>query len=395
MFKTQIVRYKVIYDRKKQATKKGKAVVQIEASQDGRRRYFSTGVYLTPSQWNDKKNECKDPSNSSRIRSVIIGLEKHEKETRYFNDGVFLLEDFDLLKKKKVVPDPEPAKQTFNEFFRDQLKARDKELKWNTYRQQTACLNLLNEFNPSIAFDDLKYKVIDDLNQFMINKGHCSSTTNKRHKILKAYISKAIKLEIVSRNPYENFSIPKPVVNKTVLLGDELRLLEDLAFDKSQSRLELVRDMFLFSTYTGLRWGDVSSLTRQNLIETAKGLELNRISSKTEKLFTLPLYLMFDGKAQEIAIKHWPVDVKGKLFPGIYNAFANKALKEVAVLAGIKKDLHFHVSRHTAATTIAKTAGVLTAKNILQHSKLDTTMAYLHLSNTERDKSLKDVKDWY
>jgi integrase len=395
MFKNQIVRYKIIYDRKNQANKKGKAVVQIEAYQDGNRRLFSTGIYLAPEQWNKKKNECKDPYVSAQIRNVITSLENHEKNTRYYNEGLFILKDFDLLKKKIVIADPEPVKQTFNEFFGSQLKARQKELKWNTYRQQTACLNLLNEFNPSIAFDDLKYKVVDDWNQFMINKGHCGSTSQKRHKIVKAYITKAVKLEILSHNAYDNFNIPKPVVNKIVLLGDEIKLLENLVFTKAQFRFERVRDMFLFSTYTGLRWGDVSSLTRQNLIETTKGLELNITAGKTEKLFTLPLYLMFNGKAQEIAFKHWPGGANEKLFPGIYNAFANKTLKEIAVLAGIKKELHFHASRHTAATIIAQTAGVLTAKDILQHSKLDTTMAYLHLSNAERNKSLKDVKDWY
>lgn len=395
MFKEQIIRYKVIYDRKNEVIKKGKSVVQIEAYQNGSRRYFSTGIYLNPDQWNKKRNEPKDPYVAAQIRNVIASLEGHEKEMRYFNNGMFSLKDFDLLKVKQAHPAPELKKATFNQFLADQIKSRQKELKWNTYRQQTACLNLLNEFNANIELDDLRFKLIDDLHQFMISKGHCATTSQKRHKILKSYISKAIKLEILNRNPYDNFKIPTPVVNKMSLLGSELRQLEDLEFEESQSRHERVRDMFLFATYTGLRWGDVLSLTRRNLIETSKGLELNIEAGKTEKLFKLPLYIMFEGKAELIAQKYWPKTENEKLFKGIYNAFANKALKIIAEKAGIKKHLHFHASRHTAATIIAQTAGVLTAKDILQHSKLDTTMAYLHLSNAERNKSLNDVKDWY
>lgn len=396
MFKDQIVRYKVIYDRKKLAIKKGEAVVQIEAYQNGNRRYFSTGIYLAPGQWIKKSNAPKDPYHSSQIRKVISYYEAFERETRHSRvDGTFSLSDFDQLKAKKVEPELVDINQTFNQFFAAQIKARDKELKWNTYRQQQACLNLVNEFNPSITFEDLKFKTIDDLHQFMVKKGHCNSTSNKRHKIIRAYISKAIKLELLTKNPYENFKIPTPVVNKTALIGSELRSLEELSFSRPESRIERVRDMFLFATYTGLRWSDVSSLTRQNLIETNQGMVLNIQVAKTEKVFKLPLWIMFEGKAQGIAIKYWPKEENSKLFPGIYNALANKKLKEIAVLAGIKKHLHFHASRHTTGTILAQTAGVLTAKDVLQHSKLDTTMGYLHLSNVERNKSLEDVKNWY
>lgn len=395
MFKDQIVRYKVIYDRKKQAVKKGKAVVQIEAYQNGNRRYFSTGIYVTPDQWNKKKNEPKDPYVSNQIRSVISYYENHERETRFYNEGAFSLPDFDLLKVAKVVADPEPVMQTFNQFFAAQIKARDKELKWNTYRQQMACLNLVNEFNLSITFEDLKYKVLDDLHQFMVNKGHCNSTSSKRHKIIRAYISKAIKLEMLTKNPYDNFKIPTPVVNKMALIGSELKALEGLKFLLPNSRPERVRDMFLFATYTGLRWGDVSVLTRENLIKTDKGIVLNIKAAKTGKTFQLPLWIMFESKAQDLALKYWPATETGKLFPNLNNAYANRALKKLAISANIKKHLHFHASRHTTGTILAQTAGVLTAKDVLQHSKLDTTMGYLHLSNAERNKSLEDVKNWY
>jgi len=396
MFKDQIVRYNVVYDRKKQAIKKGEAVVQIEAYQNGNRKYFSTGIYLTPDQWSKRKNEPKDPYHSSQIRKVIAYYENFERETRHNrSDGLFSLIDFEQLKIKKSEVAILTSGKTFNQFFAEQIIARDKEIKWNTYLQQMACLNLLNEFNPAIAFDDLKFKLVDELHQFMMGKGHCSSTSNKRHKIIRSYIKKAMKLELLSRNPYDNFDIPTPVVNKMALLGSELKSLEGLKFFTIQGRPERVRDMFLFATYTGLRWGDVSQLTRRNLIKTENGIVLNIQAAKTGKNFELPLWIMFDGKAQYLANKYWPHTETEKLFPRLNNAFANRALKKLAVLAGIKKHLHFHASRHTTGTILAQTAGVLTAKEVLQHSKLDTTMGYLHLSNAERNKSLKEVTNWY
>jgi site-specific recombinase XerD len=392
MFKDQITRYKVVYNRKKETDKKDGFLVQIEVYQNGRRRFFSTGIYLTQEQWNIKKNEPKDAYTAARVRSFVAVLEEHEKKQRYFHDGRFALKDFDLL---KVVATPPPAKPTFNQFFASQLKARKKELKWNTYRQQTACLNLLNEFNPSVLFEDLKFQFVDEFHQFMINKGHKDTTYHKRHKIVKSYIQKAISLELLTKNAYDQFKLTTPISNKVALMGDEIKLLENLNLNEQAGRMSIVRDMFLLSIYTGLRWGDISVLTAHNLIRTENGIVLNIVTSKTQKALVLPLRIMFDGKAEQIVLRYWPDNDEKKLFSGIYNAFANKTLKAIAKLAGIKKKIHYHVSRHTAGTAIAQKAGVLTAMEILQHSKLETTKIYLHLSNFERDKALKDVKDWY
>lgn len=395
MFKHEIVKYRVVYDRKNQAETKGKALIQIEAYQDGNRRYFSTGIHISPDQWNKKRNEPKDPYLANQVRSAISYYQNMEQNARYNNQGAFSLRDFSMPNIAEASEPVAQTSQTFNEFFAEQIKARDKELKWNTYRQQIACLNLLNEYNPSIAFEDLKFKLIDSLHQFMVNKGHCNSTSGKRHKIIRSYIAKAIKMDIIVKNPYDTFRIPAPVVNKIALLGSELRDLENLQFSEPHGRLERVRDMYLFATYTGLRWSDVSKVTRQNLISTEEGLVLNVKASKTEKVFQLPLWLTFEGKGQEIARKYWPYNESEKLFPRLNNAFANRALKRLALLAGIKKHLHFHSSRHTAGTILAKTAGVLTAKDVLQHATLATTMGYLHLSNAERNKSLEEVQKWY
>lgn len=396
MFKNQIVRYKVVFDRKKEATKKGKGLVQIEAYQYGNRRYFTTGVYLAPDQWNKAKKEPKNPYHSSQIRKVISYYENFERETRHGrHDGAFSLADFDQLKVKRVETKPIQIKQTFNQFLAAQIKARDKEFKWNTYRQQMSCLNLLNEFNPAVEFDDLKFKFVDSFHQFMVNKGHNNSTSQKRHKIIKGYIEKAIKLELLTANPYSRFTIPKPVVNKMAMLASELRQIEELQFTVDQDRLKRVRDMFLFSVYTGLRWGDVSNLTQNSFIESNGELVLSIRAAKTDKQFTLPLSLTFQGKGELIARRYLKTGQNSKLFKGIYNAFANKSLKTIGQMAGVKKELHFHMARHTAATIMAKLVGVVVAQNILQHSKLATTQEYLHLSDQERNKSLEGVKNWY
>jgi len=394
MFRDQLVRYRVIYDRKKEAAQKGKALVQIEAYQSGNRRYFSTGIYLKREEWNDKKKEPKDPYTISQVRSFISELEDFEKKRRYFNGENFNLKDFDRLPDQRNRAENDGLVLSFNQFFDEQLTARRKELTPGTYRNHRACLNTLNEFNPTIRFEDITYTLLEKFKQFMIAKGHKPFTWHKRHVQLKTYIKKAVKNKIIDRSPYEDYKLSIPKADIVPLQMEEVRALEGLVFESGQKRLERVRDMFLFSVYTGLRWSDVSSLTRANFIEADEGLVLQYKSAKEGKTSAFPLYVSFDGKAGAIARKYWPNEERAKLFKGIYNAFANLRLKELAKMADIKKNLHFHIARHTSATLYAKKAGVLVAQNILQHSKLTTTQGYLHLSNTERDKALENIKDW-
>lgn len=394
MFKDQIIRYKIIYDRKKQAAKKGKALVQIEAYQSAKHRYFSTGIYLSPDQWSLKKNEPKDPYTLSRIRSFVTTLEDYEKKHRYYNGGAFTLQDFDRLADQLNAPKADVPVLTVNQFFREQLQARKKELEHGTYKNHNACLNTLNEFNPAIRFEDLKYKLIDQFHQFMIAKGHKHFTWHKRHVQLKTYLRKAVKLGILNRNPYEDYPVPTPQSDKKALMIEEVEWLEQLTFAADQGRRQRVRDMFLFAIYTGLRWSDVSSLTRANFIETADGLVMEVQAAKTDKTLKLPLRYLFEGKAEPLVRKYWPDQDGAKLFRGIVNHFANLQLKEIATMAGIRKNVHFHMARHTAGTILVQKIGVAATQQVLQHTKLATTQIYVHLSHSDLHKAIRNVKDW-
>ncbi|MDT8416968.1 MAG: site-specific integrase [Lutibacter sp.] len=60
------------------------------------------------------------------------------------------------------------------------------------------------------------------------------------------------------------------------------------------------------------------------------------------------------------------------------NQKVNSYLKEIAEACGIKKNLTFHVARHTFATTVTLTNGVPieTVSKLLGHTKLATTQIY-------------------
>jgi site-specific recombinase XerD len=143
-------------------------------------------------------------------------------------------------------------------------------------------------------------------------------------------------------------------------------------------RLTLVKDLFVFSCYTGLSYIDVMNLNEDNIalgIDGGKWIITNR--QKTHNKVKIPLLSI----AKEL-INKYENHIKTKktktLFPNISNQKLNSYLKEIADLCGIKKNLTFHIARHTFATTITLSNGVPieTVSKLLGHTKIATTQIY-------------------
>ena len=160
------------------------------------------------------------------------------------------------------------------------------------------------------------------------------------------------------------------------LTREELSFIEDKVF--AISRLEWVRDLFVFSCYTGLAYTDLMQLRPSNLIIGIDGKYwIKTLRQKTDIPVNVPLL----PKAMELLKKyqqHPKAVVKGTLFPVISNQKLNSYLKEIADLVGINKDLTFHLARHTFATTVTLSNGVPieTVSKMLGHTKITTTQIY-------------------
>jgi site-specific recombinase XerD len=143
-------------------------------------------------------------------------------------------------------------------------------------------------------------------------------------------------------------------------------------------RLVRVRDIFIFCCYTGLAHVDVEKLTTENLVVGIDGKKwIYTFREKTNTKSNIPLL----PAALEI-LRKYHSETAGlsfsKLLPVITNIKTNAYLKEIADICGIKKNLTFHMARHTFATTITLTNGVPieTVSNMLGHTKIATTQIY-------------------
>lgn len=195
---------------------------------------------------------------------------------------------------------------------------------------------------------------------------------------LKTVIGKAISSGIFTTDPFAEYEPQRPRRQQRYLTREELRRL--MTTPLPSSRLYLVRDLFLFSCYTGISYGDLCRLTAANL-ETAEDgtVWIKAMREKTNVEFEIPLLDLplrildkYDGLAPE-----------GKLLPMYCNSAINAALKTIAALCGIDRRLTFHMARHTYATEITLSHGVPieTVSRMLGHSRIDTTQIYAEVTD--------------
>ena len=136
--------------------------------------------------------------------------------------------------------------------------------------------------------------------------------------------------------------------------------------------------MFLFACYTGLSYIDVAKLNIDNIETDLDGQQW--IKTKRQKT-SVELRIPLLNKARRILLKyqdHPRVSGRNRLLPTLSNQKTNSYLKEISDFCGIKKNLTFHVARHTFATTVTLTNGVPieTVSKLLGHTKLATTQIY-------------------
>ena len=136
--------------------------------------------------------------------------------------------------------------------------------------------------------------------------------------------------------------------------------------------------VFIFSCFSGLAYVDVANLKEDNIRKSFDGnlwIITKRQKTNTDvnvPLLDIPKMILekYKGKLPD-----------GKVLPIISNQKLNAYLKEIADVCGIKKNLTFHLARHTFATTTTLSKGVPieTVSKMLGHSNTRMTEHYAKL----------------
>ena len=199
-------------------------------------------------------------------------------------------------------------------------------------------------------------------------------------------INEAVADGILTFNPFWGYEPERPQREQKYLTADELELI--MTTPLHNARLYIVRDLFLFSCYTGISYGDMCLLTKEDLVTDENGTLWIRTSRKKTKVeYEVPLLEV----PLHILNKYRDVEPNGKLLPMYCNSDVNKYLKTIAAKCGINRRIVFHSARHTYATEITLSHGVPleTVSKMLGHTRVDTTQIYAKVTD---DKINADTK---
>ena len=243
---------------------------------------------------------------------------------------------------------------------------------------------LLKRFRLSdIPFSALDRSFIDKFDLYLRTERKLAPNTIVLYMSrLHTVINKAIAVGIITADPFAGYEPPRPERKRRYLTKEELKRL--MTTPLPSPRLYLVRDLFLFSCYTGISYGDMCRLTAENLETSEDGATwIKAMREKTNVEFEIPLLDL----PLHIIDKYRDTTPDGKLLPIYGNAELNKGLKLLAAACGIDRKLTFHMARHTYATEITLSHGVPmeTVSRMLGHSRVDTTQIYAQVTDNKID----------
>lgn len=379
------IKYRFVYNRKKQLNKQGTALVQVEASLNQRKIYFKTNIYLRPEYWDKRTAQVCNHPQADDLNSMLFEFVLHLQgiELSLWKRGVpatlSLLKD--AMKKNR------PVNVTFPVFAKEYVQHSDR--RQSTKENLITTINVLQEFRPGLDFKDITYTFLKDFEVYLREKGNGVNTVAKHLRQLRTLVNEAINQGYIHADayPFRKYKIKQKKGRHEFLTPDELRKLENLEIN--DRKLRHVLDAFLFCCYVGLRFSDFCQLTPANFIKVNGKRWLHFKSIKTGIELRLPLHLLFEGKALAILDKYNIAE-----FASLgSNSEVNKCLAQITMIARIKKHVTYHTARHTCATLlIHQGVPITTVQKLLGHTSVKTTEIYSEILSSTILRDLKAVK---
>lgn len=379
------IKYRLVYNRKKQLNKQGTALVQVEASLNQRKIYFKTNIYLKPEHWDKRTSQVIVHPQANDLNAMLFEFVLHLQgvELALWKRGVpatlSLLKD--AMKKNR------PVNVTFPVFAKEYVQHSDR--RQSTRENLITTINVLQEFRPGLDFKDITYTFLKDFEVYLREKGNGVNTVAKHLRQLRTLVNEAINQGYIHADayPFRKFKIKQEKGRHEFLTPDELRKLEKIEI--SDKKLRHVLDAFLFCCYVGLRFSDFCQLSPANFIKINGKKWLYFKSIKTGIELRIPLHLLFEGKALAI-LERYSIEEFASLGS---NSEVNKALSVIAGMARIKKHVTYHTARHTCATLlIHQGVPITTVQKLLGHTSVKTTEIYSEILSNTIVKDLKAVK---
>lgn len=377
--------------RKARTNKAGEVPIYLRITVNGKATEIATKHFIQPHLWDSKAG--KVAGKTSQAKAINRDLKNLEVSCRnHYNDLLTSGKEASSRLIKSLLSghssEPHSLLVLFDKMVKEVKGLVNKDYTESTYKNYLASQRQLNKFVQAqyqvqdISLRELNYEFIANYELYLKTKGGCTQNGCIKHmQKLRKVITIALHNEYLEKDPFIRYSIKKKKVVVYALTKHELETIEQKDFNND--RLNTIKDLFLFTCFTGLAFGDVALLTENHIRKGIDGEQWIFISrKKTGNPCRIPLL----PQAKVILVKYkenQKVLETGRLLPVPSNQKFNAYLKEIADLCGIRKRLTVHIGRHTFATTVALLNGVPmeVVKEILGHDSITTTQMYAKVSD--------------
>ncbi|OBX23393.1 MULTISPECIES: site-specific integrase [Bizionia] len=244
-----------------------------------------------------------------------------------------------------------------------------------------------------IPIKNVDHKFITGLEYYLKTVRKCSHNTAIKYITnFKKIIRIAYANDWITKDPFLHWKAKLKTIDREFLSKEELQTVIDKEFEIP--RLELVKDIFIFSCFTGLAYIDVKQLSKNDIVIGIDGEHwIKTKRAKTHTRSNIPL-LPIPADIVRKYEEHPQVINTHKLLPILSNQKMNSYLKTIADSCAINKNLTYHLARHTFATTVTLTNGVPieSVSKMLGHKSLKTTQHYAKILDRKVSADMSVLK---
>ena len=389
----------VFYLRSNYVNKEGKTSVMLRIYLNNERLSLgSTGISVKSSQWDKEKERIKGRTTEAlntnlQLDNIASGLQSIFR--RIEMSDVVSLERIksEFLGKKEEI---DTLMQLFEKHNGDVAKQVGVSVGKATLQKYNVCKRHFSEFlekqykRSDLKLTELTYVVIREFDLYLRTEvGQNPNTATKTMKTFKTITLLGQKMGVLLHDPFMNHRFHIEPVNRGFLTDEEILLIAHKQINIP--RLELIRDIFIFSCFTGLAYIDVSNLTPDHIVTLG---DKQWIMTQRQKTSVETNVLLLDIPKAIIAKYGGKTYRNGKLFPMLTNQKTNSYLKEIADICGIKKKLTFHLARHTFATmSLSKGVPMESVSKMLGHTNIRTTQIYARITNKKIEHDMEELAD--
>ena len=395
--------FKILFYVNKQRMKEGRIPVYARLTVNGKSTFVNCRVTLPPALWTSNANKAVGKSHEAqdvnrKLEHVRAQIERHYQ--RIADRDAYVTAERVKLAYLGMGEEYETLLEAFDKFNLDFKQHVGVDRAQSTYRKYDNVRKRLAEFlaeklhREDILLKELTETFITDYDLYLRSeKGLTPSCVCIYTKPLKMIVTKAHNAGIIARNPFADYHPKKITKERGYLIESELQALMNhkFAFDGYGK----VRDIFVFSCFTGMAHADVKSLTQEMIQRSFDGdLWIVKRRQKTDTPFKIKLC----GITKRL-IAHYKREVSGTnlVLPVPDIAYCNRVLKKIAAEVGIDKTITFHMARHTFATTNALAQGIRieVVSRMLGHTNIKTTQIYAKVTDDMLAKGFDEMADIY